>query len=143
MAALAIDTAAIESATETEAATPAAIETAGIETAVEIAAAATRPVMQERTHHAARPGATRVGGEAGAVIPADTHVVTEEVETAISTGAATARAPDLPTDTTAREAMTDVIVTATIAATAAAKMTGATAQTLAGTAPPATVPLRL
>jgi len=138
MAAPAIDTAAIEAAMP--AATATETETAGTETAVRIAVAATRPAMPERTRHAARPGATRVGGEAGAVIPADTHVVTE-AEMATSTGAATARAPDLLTGTTAREVMTDVIATATIVAIAAARMIGATAQMLAETAPPAMVPL--
>jgi hypothetical protein len=75
----------------TAAATKAAIEMVGASTESTVAVvAATHRARTEETRPAARPAVTRVGAEAGVVIQADTHVVTEEMET--TTEEATAEA---------------------------------------------------
>jgi len=118
MAAPAADIAATETGGAIPVATAIGSVTADTETAVE-AVAATLPAMQEKARPVARPGATRVGVEAGAVIPADTHVVTE-VETVITTEEATALALDPRIDTTDPEVTN--VETATTEAIAAAMM---------------------
>jgi hypothetical protein len=65
------------------------------------------PATMAKTRHIARQEVTRVGAEAGAVIPADTHVVTE-VEMAITIAEAEAAVLDhvRPTVTIGPEATT-------------------------------------
>jgi hypothetical protein len=100
--------------------------TADTETAVP-AVTAIPPAMPEKTPPVARPGVTRVGVEAGAVIPADTRVVTE-VETVTTTEEAIALAPDHHTGTIAPGVTT--VGTVTTGAIAAAMMTEALDQAL-------------
>lgn len=102
MAAPVADTAA----TEIVVAMPVATGTAIADTEIAVAAvAATRPATREKTPPVARLGVTRVGVEAGAVILADTHVVTE-VEMGIFTGETTVPVLDPLTDTIVLEATT-------------------------------------
>jgi len=102
-------------------------------------ATAIRPATTEREHLAARPGVKPVGVEAGAVIPAATHVVTEagmgtfteEVE-----GAAPVRAPLSATTAPAARNAAIKMTAAIDAARTTAAVVG-----LAGAARPAMPPL--
>ena len=134
--------AVIENATVTvdamAAVTVIATAIADIETAVEVVAA-THPAILERTPPAARRVVTRVGVEAGVVIPADTHVVIGvEMETTTEE-AATAPAPAPLTDPTALAEMTVAIART---ATTAVEMMIVAPAPAAVTAPHVT-PLRL